>query len=307
MYDARAATAAGNVEFTYNGIVRQQTGEDWRGVNLTLSTARPAIGAQMPELAKWPVDFIEAMPLRAEGMVRLKVAATPMPAMAAANDESIVALQTQQAQVEQGVTSATFRVPRAADVPSDGEPHRQTIAVQSLPASFRYETTPKLSTAAYLKATATNSTDAPFLAGAVNVFVGSDFIGTGRLDTVAPTEPVKLFLGTDDAIRVKREELKDRRGKSGFFNRRHKQVTAYKITVENFKDTPHRVLVFDQLPVAGNDDIKVVLADSATKPTETEAGTGKLMWDLTLKPREKREIIFEFAVDWPQDRQVSGL
>jgi uncharacterized protein (TIGR02231 family) len=213
----------------------------------------------------------------------------------------------QQAQIEQGATSATFRVPRAADVPSDGEPHRQTIAVQSLPASFRYETTPKLSTAAYLKATATNSTDAPFLAGAVNVFVGTDFVGTSRMETVAPTEVVKLFLGTDDSIRVKREELKDRRGKSGFFNRRHKQVFAFKITVENFKDKPQRVVVFDQLPVSGNDDIKVALADSSTKPTETDAATGKLTWDIVLNPREKREITYEFTVDWPQDRSVSGL
>ena len=106
---------------------------------------------------------------------------------------------------------------------------------------------------------------------------------------------------------VKREELKDRRGKSGFFNRRHQQVSGYKITVENFKDKPQRIVVFDQLPVSGNDDIKVTLADSSTKPTETDTGTGKLTWDMVLKPREKHEIVLEFTVDWPQDRQVSGM
>ena len=139
------------------------------------------------------------------------------------------------------------------------------------------------------------------------MFVGPDFVGIGRMETVAPTEVVKLFLGTDDAIRVKREELKDRRGKSGFFNRRQQQVSGYKITVENFKDKPQRIVVFDQLPVSGNDDIKVTRADSSTKPTETDAGTGKLTWDMVLKPHEKREIILEFTVDWPQDRPVSGM
>ena len=77
---------------------------------------------------------------------------------------------SQQAQVEQGVTAATFRVPRATDVPSDGEPHRQMVASASLPAVFTYETTPKVSPFAYLKAAATNSTDTPLLAGAVNIF-----------------------------------------------------------------------------------------------------------------------------------------
>ena len=313
-YDARAATEAGNVEFTYNGIVRQQTGEDWRGVNLTLSTARPAVGARMPELGKWTVDFAELLPApppplpgASFGMLRRKTGDEGAIANKAVTAEAPVPLVPQQAQIEQGVTSATFHVPRAADVPGDGEPHRQTIAVQSLPASFRYETTPKLSTAAYLKATATNSTDAPFLAGAVNVFVGPDFIGAGSIETVAPTEVVKLYLGTDDAIRVKREELKDRRGKSGLFNRRHKLVYGYKITVENFKDKPQRVFVFEQIPVSANDDIKVALGDASVKPSEVDAAKGKLTWELMLQPREKREISYEFSVDWPQDRQISGL
>ena len=47
--------------------------------------------------------------------------------------------------------------------------------------------------------------------------------------------------------------------------------------------------------------------DASTKPTATEAATGQLKWDVTLKPREKREIVYEFTVDWPQERQVSGL
>jgi uncharacterized protein (TIGR02231 family) len=309
-YDARAATDAGHVEFTYNGIVRQQTGEDWRGVNLTLSTARPAIGAQMPALEKWTVGFAPPAPLGGqvvlERVMDNRLAAKPAGALRTAG-EGLTPVRQELAQIEYGATSATFRVPRAADVPSDGEPHRQTIAVQSLPASFRYETTPKLSPAAYLKATATNTTDAPFLAGVVNVFVGPDFIGAGRLETVAPMEAIKVFLGADDAIRVKREELKERRGKSGLFNRRHKQVFAYKITVENFKDKPQTVAVFDQLPVPGDDDIKVALADNSTRPTETEASTGKLTWEFTLKPRDKREILYEFSVDWPQDRPVTGL
>ncbi|MGD0651214.1 MAG: mucoidy inhibitor MuiA family protein [Verrucomicrobiia bacterium] len=318
-YDARAAVDSGKVEFTYNGIVRQQTGEDWRGVNLTLSTARPAIGAQMPELTKWTVDFLQvfvqaAAPALEGGMgrpfARKKAAeeqGEPNSLSAAAALPAQAPAMPQQAEIEQGVTSATFHVPRAADVPSDGEPHRQTIAVESLPAIFEYETTPKLNALAYLKGTATNSTDAPFLAGTVNVFVRSDFIGTGRIDTVAPTEAVKLYLGTDDAIRVKREELKDRRGKSGLFNRRRKQVYAYKITIENFKDKPQQVRVFEQLPVSANDDIKVTLSDNSTKPSQHDAAIGKLTWEMILKPHEKREIVYEFTVDWPQDKQVAGL
>jgi uncharacterized protein (TIGR02231 family) len=317
-YDARAAADASSVDLTYNAVVRQQTGEDWQGVNLTLSTAKPSIGAQMPDLTKWAVNIwrpttVNLPMAKAEGSYRALSAgavdrlalaeSSPVPALGPAEMEAII----QQAQVEQGVTAATFRVPRAANVPSDGEPHRQMVASVSLPAVFTYETTPKVSPFAYLKAAATNTTDAPLLAGAVNIFIGPDFIGTGRISTVSQGEAADLFLGIDEGIRVKREELKDSRGKSGFFRSRRHQARGYKITVENYKDKPQHVVVFDQIPVSGSDDVKVTLDDVSIKPTKIDDATGKLTWEMDLKPREKREITFEFTVDWPPDREITGL
>lgn len=317
-YDARAAADASTVDLTYNAVVRQQTGEDWRGVNLALSTAKPSIGAQMPDLNKWAVNILQpqanSMPMgRAAKAMSVNGAldyrALGSPAIGGAEPAAPAEMEaiSQQAQVEQGVTAATFRVPRAADVPSDGEPHRQTVASVSLPAVFTYETTPKVSPFAYLKAAATNTTDTPLLAGAVNIFIGPDFIGTGRISTVSQGEAADLFLGIDEGLRVKREELKDSRGKSGFFRSRRHQVRGYKITVENYKDKPQRVVVYDQIPVSGADDVKVTLGDASMKPTKIDDATGKLTWELDLKPREKREITFEFTVDWPPDREVTGL
>ena len=309
-YDARAAVEAGNVEYSYNAVVRQQTGEDWQGVNLTLSTARPAIGAQMPTLGRWALNFWEAVPAAPAMYNRAAKAVMETDSLVTSSemeDKQLADAGMLQAQVEQGVTAVAFRVPRAADIPSDGEPHRQTVALATLPASFVYETTPKLTPFAYLKATATNSTEAPFLPGPVNIFVGPDFVGTSRISTVAPTETAELFLGIDEGIRVKREPLKDRQGKAGILRQRKSQVYAFKITVENFKDRLQRVVVFDQIPVSGNDAIKVELAEPTPKPSQFEEATGKLTWDLILKPREKREIVFEFSVEWPQDKQLQGL
>ncbi|MCG3147901.1 MAG: hypothetical protein PCFJNLEI_01342 [Verrucomicrobiae bacterium] len=312
VYDARAVADKGQVALTYGAIVRQRTGEDWAGVNLTLSTAKPAIGASLPELGKWVVNFFEPRPMVATmksspGMTRMAAGE-----MAGRESDSGLGLAEVEmtvptATVEQGVTATVFRVPRAADVPADGEGHRQTVLVATLPATFSYETTPKLTPFAYLKAVTTNVTDAPFLAGPVQVFVGPDFIGTGRLETTAPTEGLTLSMGIDEGIRVKREELKDRRGKAGIFNKRKRQTYAYKITVENFKDRVQRVVVADQIPVTANEEIKVALGETVPKPDKVEEASGKLSWELLLKPREKRELVYEFTVEWPQDRAVSGL
>jgi uncharacterized protein (TIGR02231 family) len=319
-YDARTDASTNIVEWTYNAFVRQNTGEDWGNVNLALSTARPAIGARMPDLGKWTLKFMEEMP---------KPAAAPTAALRnraelvgrigglRLGDEELatdklqstaeIAAVPQEAVVEQAGPSVTFRVPHAAEVPGDGEPHRQTVAIHKLAGEFSYAATPKLSPYAYLKTTLTNLTDAPFLGGQVNVFVGNDFIGKSWIGTVPQGAKFDLFLGIDEGIRVKREELKDKRSKSGIFNKKKRQVFAYKITVENYKDKPHVIVVYDHIPVAANDEIKVSLGETMPKPTEFDEANGKMSWEITLNPREKREIWYEFSVEWPQDKQISGL
>ena len=55
-YDVRLRADTSEVELAYNGIVRQFTGEDWKNVALTLSTARPALGGGAPKNRPWFVD-----------------------------------------------------------------------------------------------------------------------------------------------------------------------------------------------------------------------------------------------------------
>jgi len=58
-YDARLHAEQRAVELTYFGIVRQRTGEDWKNVALTLSTARPSLGGGAPELSAWYLDVYQ--------------------------------------------------------------------------------------------------------------------------------------------------------------------------------------------------------------------------------------------------------
>ena len=47
-YDARVLSGERAVSLGYFGIVRQSTGEEWKDVALTLSTARPGLGGAAP-------------------------------------------------------------------------------------------------------------------------------------------------------------------------------------------------------------------------------------------------------------------
>lgn len=217
LYDARALEGTGEVELTYYGQVRQRTGESWEEVKLTLSTARPAIGARMPEIRPWylrPQEAVRKLRLSREEKEGIA------PGMVA--DEKIK--EGRLAQIDTAIpvevgTSVNFEIRRKESIPADNRPQKTIISRETFPAEFEYIATPRLSPYAYLKAFLTNEEDYPFLAGRVNVFLGENFVGTSRLDTIASGEKFELHLGIDEGIKVKREEIKEKAG-TGFLGRR---------------------------------------------------------------------------------------
>ncbi len=90
-YDARLAPDGKSVDLTFRALVRQHTGEDWRDVNLSLSTARPALGGAPPDLAPWHVSFYRppvAAAAPAERSMKMEQAPAPAPELAKAKDAS---------------------------------------------------------------------------------------------------------------------------------------------------------------------------------------------------------------------------
>ncbi|MCC8455989.1 DUF4139 domain-containing protein, partial [Streptomyces rochei] len=57
LYDLRVNTTNNQINLNYLAEVNQNTGEDWAGVALTLSTAKPGMGTLPPKLQPWFIDI----------------------------------------------------------------------------------------------------------------------------------------------------------------------------------------------------------------------------------------------------------
>jgi len=57
IYDARVDSKSKEMELDYFGMINQSTGEDWKNVKLTLSTAEPLTIKTLPQLESWYVDI----------------------------------------------------------------------------------------------------------------------------------------------------------------------------------------------------------------------------------------------------------
>ena len=316
-YDARVNSNEKTIALAYYGLVRQNTGEDWKDVALTLSTARPGMGGAAPEVRPWTVDVFVPRPMpMTDASVQMSAFEGAAPrrnapasakgvAFGAVGAVQLDAVQA-QATVDQAATSASFKIAVASSVPSDNSPQKIPVTTAALAANPEYLTTPKLQPAAFLTAKVANTSEFPLLGGAMNVFLDGTFVATSALRTVMPEEKFDLALGVDEGISVKHKRVKRFAEDTGLTNSGKRVTYEYLLTLQNNKKTAARVVVADQIPVSRNEKIVVKqLAPDAKEFKPTPEGTIK--WTLDLKPAEKRELTVKFSIDYPNDVQVTGL
>ncbi len=311
-YDARVLSGERAVQLGYFGVVRQNTGEDWDDIDLTLSTARPSLGGAAPELSPWIVQqdqpapeetiVLSAFEITRNKNVRPQPAAAALAAERAPPRDMATAVATLEAQA----TSATFRIATKTDIPSNNTPHKVSVTTLRLPAALSYRSTPKLLPGAFLSAAVTHASDFPLLAGAMNVFLDDTFVATSSLRTVMPGEKFDLALGADEAIAVTRKLNQRFTEDTGLVTKSKRITYDVTISVQNNKPTVETVVVHDQLPVSRHERIVVKQLAPDERHMKPDAG-GTLKWTLELKPGEKRELPLKFSVEHPADFPVAGL
>jgi len=239
-------------------------------------------------------------------------AAATAPSAAAAKESEARVLS---ADVEAGVTSATFKIPVNVSVPGNNTSQKVAINVGRLAATLQFQSTPKMLEAAFLNANAINTTDYPLLAGPMNTFLDDTFVAASSLKTVMPSEKFDLALGVDDGITVKRRLVNRFTEDTGLTSKTRRTTYEILVTITNNKKTTEQVAFKEPTPVSRDEKIVVKLQT----PQEQEIGTsaspkevtreedGKLVWRVSLKPGEKREFPLKISVEHPIDLQVTGL
>lgn len=316
-YDARVMSGDKSVSLSYYGVVRQNTGEDWKEIALTLSTARPSLGGAAPQLNPWTLDVFVPRQQDEEIVALSAFEVSSGGRQKAASDNGYLsrgvaapaaprAIEVAYATVQAGATSASFKVTAPASIPADNSVQKVAITQSKIAADPEYLTTPKQVATAFLTTKVLNSTDYPLLAGAMNVFLDGTFVATSTLRTVMPGEKFDLALGADEGISVKHKTVTRFTEDTGLMSKGKRITYEYLITIQNNKTTDQRVIVADQVPVSRNEKIVVkVLSPSAKEMTPTHEGA--LKWTLNLKPAEKKDLTIKFTVEHPNDLNVTGL
>ena len=291
----RGDTSAVHVERA--ALISQSSGEDWTGVALTLSSARPS--QQSAPSTLWP-DYRHIT--EKEVMMRKSSQSTGLVAPAPMADMAMEAAPITAVAAYEGDT-VVYNYPATVNVASGVEDLRLSLETVALDAKLRAIAVPRYDRTAFAEAEFTNTTGEPFLPGQVQLMREGVLVGRGDLPFLAAGETHEMAFGALDAIKIKRDMPVNDEGQRGVFSSSNQRVETATLVIENLGSEAWPIRVLDQISYSEQEDLTITLqADPAPSEKDVKGQRGVLAWDFDLAAGEKRQITLSQTLSWPGDK-----
>ncbi|HVZ56374.1 MAG TPA: mucoidy inhibitor MuiA family protein [Chitinophagaceae bacterium] len=199
-------------------------------------------------------------------------------------------------------TTVVYEIKGPYSVPADGKSYTADIDAYEVHASYAYYAVPKLEPTAYLTASLTDWQDLSLQPGNANLFFEGTYLGKSFLDITNAGDTLKLSLGRDNGVVVKREMLKQFSSRK-LLGRNRTESRVYQITVRNNKQQPVHLTIEDQFPISTDKEIEI--QDKKYEGAQLSENTQLLAWQLDIDPRKETRVQFGYVIKYPKDRPLN--
>jgi uncharacterized protein (TIGR02231 family) len=288
-YAIRGEADRSKVSIEYDAEVVQATGEDWRDVRLSLSTAEPTDGSSPEPVEPWFVDIVVPVPAATSAPVAGGIAMEAVPpsaapgapaeggAFGAPDITANLRALAEDAEVSDAGIAVTYALPRPVTLVSDGARRQRTrIGAVAPESSFGYVAAPILTERVFLRGSLRNASAYQLLPGNAQVFMGGEYVGQAEVPSVAPQGEFKVWFGPDPALTARREVVSKVTGSNGLFGGAELTTWNNRITVSNGTGRNVTVEVLDRRPVSRNERIEAPKAATVTWTAELVRPNGLL-------------------------------
>ncbi|UIR56597.1 DUF4139 domain-containing protein [Sphingobacterium sp. SRCM116780] len=302
-YDLRTATITSPLEILYKANVTQATGIDWKQVHLTLATGNPSQFGIAPILNPWQLYYNQDNPMlmdrKEEVGYALDEAAVKGKKSTLIRGISSINNYTQQTENQ---LNTTFDIAIPYDIASNGKPHAVSLKEYEHPASYSYLTVPRLDPNVYLMAELTDYEKLNLMPGTAHVMFENMLVGTTVIDPNATVDTLKLSMGKDKMISIKRDKINDL-SQTKILGSSKKQSLVYEITIKNNKKSNVTISLQDQIPVSTDKSMEITLDEHDGADILQE--TGILKWQVDVPAGTTKKIRFGYSIKYPKDKQVN--
>ena len=292
----RGAVPALTVE--RSAFVSQASGEDWRGVALTLSTARPMDRSVPGVVQPWlrrilREDGILPHARGPGGMAEADavMSAVPQAAPAPVVDKAMLDFQ--------GLT-ALYRYGNPVDVRDGVEDLRLKLDDLVFAPEMVAVAVPLQDATAFAVAKVVNGAGQVILPGQASLYLDGAMVGSAALPLIASGADAEIGFGPVDGLRLTRTVPARSGGERGLLSSRNQLDEVATLKVENLTGEDWPIRLLDRVPYSEQDDLKVTV--TATPPateTDVEGQRGVLAWEFALPAGQTREIRLEHSITWP--------
>ena len=306
-YELRGEKLTEPVHLLYKGQIAQNTGVDWKGVKLALSSGNPNKSNQFPILKTWfvqlgrPHDFSNAR-------IELRSNAAPLANLSRkkiAKDEGVHMEESTMAHytaLSENQLNISFDIDTPYDILSNGKVHSISLQELQLEATYKYYTAPRVDKEVYLVAAIEDYSKYNLLPGEANIVFEDLYVGKTYIDPNQTAETLNITMGNDKKISVKREKVVDK-SQTKFISANKEQIFTYDIILRNNKKEPVNLVLKDQYPVSIEKSIEIELLESSHASVAEE--THILTWEVFLKPNETKTFRISYKLKYPKDMTVN--
>lgn len=314
-YDLRADNNTNKLQLTHKARITQNTGIDWNNALLTLATGTPMQSTIKPDLAPAYLSFYNAYQKEQKKRTLEKNAPQTLSFNESLcstgnvknldiDDAKDATFSFDWTSISDNILNTEYDVKLRYTIPADGKQHLVAIQTKDLKTNYNLSSVPKMDASAYLLAKITGWEDLNLIPGNSRIYFDGSYIGESYIDPNTTNDTLVLSMGRDKGIVINRKKLKDKTKEKVLLEEKTITVT-YEIMIKNTKSVATELHIDDQIPLSSNPAIVVKLAESSKAKYNEE--TGKLEWDINLKPKESRKISFTYEVKLPKDKIIAGL
>ncbi|MDH3264520.1 MAG: DUF4139 domain-containing protein [Paracoccaceae bacterium] len=289
------------LEIERSVFVSQASGEDWRGVELTLSTARPAERSEPSQVLPWLRRILREEELERDEARSFGGSVAETFALEAPGAEPAPAPLAETATLDYQGATVVYGYGNAVDIRDGVEDLRLRLDTLTLAPEIEAVAVPNRDDTAFLVAELTNATGEVLLPGSAMLYLNGAMVGASYLPLIAAGADERIGFGAIDGLRLNRTVPARTEGERGVLSTRNQLDEVAILKIENLTGEAWRLRVIDRVPRSEQDDLEI--AYTATPPAteeDIEGARGVLAWEFELAPGETREIRLEHSLKWPE-------
>jgi|688.fasta_scaffold293296_1 uncharacterized protein (TIGR02231 family) len=303
-YELRLTTGASpSLTIDRGATVTQESGEDWVGVELILTTADLDTSDSAGKLYGKRLSIANVSTEQNGAMIGDGGAAAGA-AIGAMMVEPLMESVTFRFENQGLATLYRFPVPVSLRSSAEEETRLSMNSVEFTPDIYAMAV-PRHYLNAFVTADFTNTSDEPLQRAATRLYLDGVLVGASGIEYVPVGGKTAVGFGPVEGLVVKRTVSDSMQGENGLITVTNNSKEMVQIDLNNLTGRDWPVRLQDRVPFSEQDDLKISYTAAPPATTESIDGErGVLEWRFDLPAGQEKQITLETRMQWPDGMEL---